>query len=77
MSNSAELNELHWLLAIVQSIDVGVVVLDRDYRVEVWNTFMENRSGLQPENARNRSSEESSRCFPKSMKTGSAGRWKA
>ncbi|WP_312728301.1 PAS domain-containing protein, partial [Stutzerimonas kunmingensis] len=55
MSNSAELNELHWLLAIVQSIDVGVVVLDRDYRVEVWNTFMENRSGLQPENARNRS----------------------
>ena len=48
MSNSAELNELHWLLAIVQSIDVGVVVLDRDYRVEVWNTFMENRSGLHP-----------------------------
>ena len=53
MSNSAELNELHWLLAIVQSIDVGVVVLDRDYRVEVWNTFMENRSGLQPAHARN------------------------
>jgi len=52
MSNSAELNELHWLLAIVQSIDVGVVVLDRDYRVEVWNTFMENRSGLHPEKAR-------------------------
>lgn len=40
-----DLNEFHWLLAIVQSIDVGVVVLDRDYRVEVWNSFMENRSG--------------------------------
>jgi len=53
MSHSSELNELHWLLAIVQSIDVGVVVLDRDYRVEVWNTFMENRSGRPPERARN------------------------
>ncbi|UUY06997.1 diguanylate cyclase [Pseudomonas sp. J452] len=40
-----DLNEFHWLLAIVQSIDVGVVVLDREYRVEVWNSFMENRSG--------------------------------
>ena len=39
-----DLNEFHWLLAIVQSIDVGVMVLDRDYRVEVWNGFMENRS---------------------------------
>ncbi|MHA6493008.1 sensor domain-containing diguanylate cyclase [Pseudomonas borbori] len=48
MSNSLDLTEFHWLLAIVQSIDVGVVVLDREYRVEVWNTFMENRSGRQP-----------------------------
>ena len=51
MSESVNLSELHWLLTIVQSIDVGVVVLDRQYRIEVWNTFMENRSGLQPENA--------------------------
>lgn len=41
-----DLDEFHWLLAIVQSIDVGVVVLDRDYRVEVWNSFMENRSDI-------------------------------
>lgn len=40
-----DINELHWLLDIVQSIDVGVVVTDRDYRVEVWNSFMENHSG--------------------------------
>lgn len=43
-----ELDEFHWLLAIVQSIDVGVVVFDREYRIEVWNTFMENRSGKMP-----------------------------
>jgi len=55
MSDSIKLNELHWLLAIVQSIDVGVVVLDREYRVDVWNTFMENRSGRMPEDARKQS----------------------
>ncbi|AOE60686.1 diguanylate cyclase [Pseudomonas corrugata] len=53
MNNPVDLNEFHWLLAIVQSIDVGVVVLDRDYRVQVWNTFMENRSGVQPKDAHN------------------------
>jgi diguanylate cyclase (GGDEF)-like protein/PAS domain S-box-containing protein len=49
MSDNLDLNEFHWLLAIVQGIDVGVVVLDREFRVQVWNTFMENRSGLQPD----------------------------
>jgi diguanylate cyclase (GGDEF)-like protein len=53
MPDSIDLNEFHWLLAIVQSIDVGVVVLDREYRVQVWNTFMENRSGVQPKDAQN------------------------
>ncbi|MEN0105795.1 MAG: diguanylate cyclase [Pseudomonas sp.] len=48
MNERIDLNEFHGLLAIVQSIDVGVVVFDEDYRVLVWNTFMENRSGIQP-----------------------------
>ncbi|MEX6503786.1 sensor domain-containing diguanylate cyclase [Pseudomonas zhanjiangensis] len=55
MSKIADFNELHWLLAILQSIDVGVVVLDREYRVQVWNTFMENRSGRQPHEVRQKS----------------------
>lgn len=50
-----DINELHWLLDIVQSIDVGVVVLDRDYQVEVWNSFMENHSGLSVSEASHRS----------------------
>ena len=41
-----DLQELHWLLDIVQCLDVGVLVLDREYRVVVWNSFMENHSGL-------------------------------
>ena len=53
MNDPIDLNEFHWLLAIVQNIDVGVVVLDREYCVQVWNTFMENRSGVQPKDAQN------------------------
>ncbi|WP_226507140.1 sensor domain-containing diguanylate cyclase [Pseudomonas sp. MWU16-30317] len=55
MNTSIELTELHWLLTITQSIDVGVVVFDRDHQVKVWNTFMENRSGVQPKDAVDRS----------------------
>lgn len=55
MSDSNKLSEFHWLLAIVQNIDVGVVVLDRNYHIDVWNTFMENRSGRLPEEARKKS----------------------
>lgn len=55
MSDQVDLNELHTLLTIVQGIDVGVVVLDREYQVKVWNTFMENRSGVQPEEAADKS----------------------
>jgi diguanylate cyclase (GGDEF)-like protein len=53
MNDPIDLNEFHWLLAIVQNLDVGVVVLDRDYCVQVWNSFMENRSGVQPKDAQN------------------------
>ena len=48
MPAQIDIKEVHWLLDIVQCIDVGVVVLDRQYRVEVWNAFMENHSGLGP-----------------------------
>ena len=46
MTTPLDISELHWMLDIVQSIDVGVVVLDRDYRVQAWNSFMENHSGM-------------------------------
>lgn len=54
MPSNVGLEEFHWLLDIVQNIDVGVVVLDRDYKIEVWNSFMENHSGLKPEIASQR-----------------------
>jgi diguanylate cyclase (GGDEF)-like protein/PAS domain S-box-containing protein len=46
--------ELHWLLGILQTVDVGLVVLDRQLRVQLWNGFMENHSGLRPSQVRGR-----------------------
>ena len=40
-----EIREFHWLMNIVQNLDVGLVVLDREYRIQVWNGFMESHSG--------------------------------
>jgi diguanylate cyclase (GGDEF)-like protein len=45
---AADLKEIHWLMDMLQNIDVGLVVLDRDYNIQVWNSFMENHSGMAP-----------------------------
>ncbi|MEH6450707.1 MAG: diguanylate cyclase [Oleispira sp.] len=45
----AEFGEMHWLMDVLQSIDVGLVILDRDYKIQLWNSFMENHSGLCPD----------------------------
>lgn len=41
----SEVNGLHRSLAILQHVDVGLIVLDREYRIQLWNRFMENHSG--------------------------------
>lgn len=46
--NPSELATMHWQHDLLSSIEVGIVVLDRDFNVEVWNQFMENHSGLLP-----------------------------
>ena len=33
---------------LLDSIEVGIVVLDRDFNVEEWNKFMENHSSIPP-----------------------------
>lgn len=43
-----QMNELHWLMEMLHTIDVGLVVLDRQYKIQIWNGFMENHSGLLP-----------------------------
>lgn len=39
------IEEFHWQIGLLQNLDVGLVVLDRHYRVQLWNTFMTNYSG--------------------------------
>lgn len=34
--------EYYWLQGVTQSLDVGLVILDLDYRVVLWNEFMDN-----------------------------------
>jgi len=43
-----DIKDIHWLMDMLQSIDVGLIVLDQEYQVLVWNSFMENHSGLGP-----------------------------
>lgn len=50
MSNSAldEILEFHWMMDMLQTVDVGIVVLNKDFEIKVWNGFMEAHSGLLP-----------------------------
>lgn len=45
-SDALDLSTWHWMMDILQTIDVGLVVVDREYKVHVWNSFMENHSGI-------------------------------
>ncbi|RMG28325.1 MAG: sensor domain-containing diguanylate cyclase [Gammaproteobacteria bacterium] len=54
-ATAATLRELHWLMDMVHSLDAGLVILDRDQRVHLWNRFMENHSGIPAERILGRS----------------------
>lgn len=54
MVDLSEMDELHAKMSILGAIDVGIVVLDRDYRVQLWNEFMQNHSGLRPSQVRDK-----------------------
>ncbi|MCW8883560.1 MAG: GGDEF domain-containing protein [Sedimenticola sp.] len=45
---SDDISEMHLLLGIIHNVDVGLVVLDRDYQIKIWNHFMWNHSGINP-----------------------------
>lgn len=48
------LEDVHRLMDILQNIDVGLVVLDRNYTIQLWNGFMESHSGLNPQKVQGR-----------------------
>jgi len=44
-SAKIEITELHWMMDMLHSIDAGLIVLDREYNFQMWNSFMANHSG--------------------------------
>ncbi len=50
MSNSQDmLNDFRWIMDVVQNVDVGLVLIDKDYNVQLWNSFMQNHSATHAE----------------------------
>lgn len=47
-----DMSRLHWLMQILQTVDVGLVVVDKAYSIQLWNGFMENHSGVRTSKAR-------------------------
>lgn len=45
---NSEIHELHWLMEMLQNVDVGLVVVNRNFDVHLWNEFMVNHSGFPP-----------------------------
>jgi diguanylate cyclase (GGDEF)-like protein len=48
LDGQSELREVHWLMDMLQSIDVGLMVVDSQYRLTLWNSFMQNHSNRRP-----------------------------
>ncbi|MEP1213751.1 MAG: diguanylate cyclase [Marinobacter sp.] len=44
--NEIEASTFHWLVDMLESVEVGLVVLDLEFRVQAWNGFMEHHSGI-------------------------------
>ena len=53
-SNIDQLREFHWMMDMLQNIDVGLVVLNKSSEVQLWNSFMENHSGVLASSVRNK-----------------------
>lgn len=47
--NDTLFDDVHWQMDVLQNIDVGLVVMDKNYTINVWNSFMQNHSGKAPE----------------------------
>ena len=52
--NKNQLTALHQMAQLLHTIDNGLVVLDRQYRIGMWNRFMESHSGISANTAQGR-----------------------
>ena len=47
MNSTIDISDFHWLLGMLDGIDVGLIVLNKDFKIQVWNRFMSAHSGLE------------------------------
>lgn len=52
--NRQQLSALHQLTQLLHTIDNGLIVLDREHRIQTWNRFMESHSGISASTAQGR-----------------------
>lgn len=50
--HSTDMDSLHLIMQLLQTLDNGLILLDADYQVQLWNSFMENHSGIATSHAR-------------------------
>jgi len=44
-----DIGDFHWAMQIIGDLDAGLIVVDRDYKVCAWNSFMQSYSGISAE----------------------------
>lgn len=42
------LKDFHWMMDVLQYIDVGLIILDERFNIQLWNAFMQNHSARLP-----------------------------
>ncbi len=48
----SELGSLHLLMQLLQTVDVGLILINEQHEVQLWNSFVENHSGIHTNEAR-------------------------
>ena len=50
--NTTDFKEMHWMASMIGNIDVGMVVLDSNYKIQAFNGFMEHHSNIHGQDAK-------------------------
>ena len=51
MNQGIAVSDVHWMMDALQSIEVGLLVVDSNNRIVAWNAFMEHHSGIKSASA--------------------------
>lgn len=49
-----DMQRLHLIMQLLQTLDNGLILLDNNHDIQLWNSFMENHSGISNSDARGR-----------------------